>query len=53
MSFCNKPIAPDPLSRGVIAISARLSTPPGTGTMIMDEPKQSRLSRHRRWEFGN
>ena len=47
-----KPIAPDPLSRGVIAISARLSTPPGTSTIIAG-PKQSRLPRHDRWGFGS
>jgi hypothetical protein len=53
MLFGNKPIAPEPLSRGVIAISARLSTPPGTSTIIMLEPKRSRLPRHYRWGFGS
>jgi hypothetical protein len=45
-SFGNKPIVADPLGRGVIAIFAEPSTPPGSRTIIIVESKCSRLPRH-------
>jgi hypothetical protein len=41
-SFCNKPIAAQPLSSGVIAIFAELSTPPRSSTIVIAESKRSR-----------
>ncbi|MDR3488563.1 MAG: hypothetical protein P4M05_27125 [Bradyrhizobium sp.] len=38
-SFCNKAIAAHPLSSGVIAIFAELSTPPRSSTIIIAESK--------------